>query len=246
MLLVAALAFVPAGAGATSRKPAMFDGKRLTTTMPSLDTLVAQFDRVAFSDEFGGSHRRGHIVKWTKPVRVRIGGEDARSYDDDVRAMLRELRRLSGLSIEMDHWYDAAPSNYEVEFVDRRPAGQAPCVTYVYDDGAVIDRVRIVISTYDVSLRKHCIVEELTQALGLADDSTLIYPSIFHDDSRQQGLYPWDSILLQALYDRRIYPGMSRPAALPVVRRILAELLADMGATTSGKPPAAGSRVPVR
>ncbi len=58
-----------------------------------------------------------------------------------------------------------------------------------------------------------CIIEELTQAMGLFNDSDKIEPSIFNDSSTNMMLTNHDRILLRLLYDKRLHPGMtwSRP-----------------------------------
>ena len=54
-----------------------------------------------------------------------------------------------------------------------------------------------------------CIVEELTQILGLPNDSDRVFPSIFNDRSKDDYLSGLDFILLKALYHPSIKPGMN-------------------------------------
>src|SRR3546814_16326288 len=49
-----------------------------------------------------------------------------------------------------------------------------------------------------------CVVEELTQIMGLANDSTIVADSIFNDRSPFTELTANDRLLLRILYDRRI------------------------------------------
>ena len=65
-----------------------------------------------------------------------------------------------------------------------------------------------------------CIVEEITQLLGLPNDSDEVYPSIFNDVSSDIYLSPLDYILLKMLYSPRLHAGMSLAEveqALPAV-----------------------------
>lgn len=76
--------------------------------------------------------------------------------------------------------------------------------------------------------RKHgklmaCVVEELTQVLGLPNDSITVSPSIFNDRSRDHFLTGLDYILLKILYDQRLKIGMKKIEAMPVVQSIVAE-----------------------
>lgn len=70
---------------------------------------------------------------------------------------------------------------------------------------------------------KACVVEELTQVLGLINDSDALEFSIFNDKSRAIDLTEPDRWMLRMLYDPRIRPGMHRATALPIVRRFLSE-----------------------
>ena len=64
------------------------------------------------------------------------------------------------------------------------------------------------------SYHRACVVEELTQILGLPNDSNLVSPSIFNDSSREFDLTDHDIWLLRALYQKEIQPGTSRNDAL--------------------------------
>ena len=66
-----------------------------------------------------------------------------------------------------------------------------------------------------------CIVEELTQVMGLPNDSLDVYPSIFNDQSIYMLLTGLDYLLLKILYDPRLIPGMDRSQAAPVVKKIV-------------------------
>lgn len=208
------------------------------SVMPAEETLARQFEAIAFSNEFGGAYRRGRIVRWDGPIRVRLEGRNPHRYRDEVQAQLDELARLSGLSIELVTWASIYnPPNMVISFSNRRGARtldpDAPCLTLIYDRGYVIRRVEIHISPDDPRQRRHCIAEEITQALGLADDSTVLRDSIFNDASRQQELAPWDTIMVRVLYDPSIRPGMTRDQAMTRARGIIRQLLSQSGFTTS-------------
>lgn len=222
--LLATTGFAPAGA---PDEPPQFS-LVMTTRMPAVRTLLAQFERIAYSNEFGGAPRRGRIVKWAAPIRVEIRGASAGKYRVAVLAMLHQLRRLSGLNIRPIRWYDFTAANFIIEFVAGDDGTRKPkaddCITYV-----TTDYRRFVITAAHVIIGRtprHCIVEELTQALGLGDDSRLIYPSVFNDASVPQGLFPWDAIMVRVLYEARLYPGIRMAAARPIVRAAIARFRA--------------------
>ncbi len=66
-----------------------------------------------------------------------------------------------------------------------------------------------------------CIVEEITQVLGLPNDSDKAYPSIFNDHTPEDLLSPLDVVLLQLLYEPELKPGMTKEQVKPIVRKIL-------------------------
>ena len=73
-------------------------------------------------------------------------------------------------------------------------------------------------------LRLSCIHEELSQGLGLANDSPQARPSIFNDDDEFALLTNHDELLLRMLYDKRFETGMSLETARPIIRDISIEL----------------------
>ena len=131
-------------------------------------------------------------------------------------------------------------ANLTIQFRERSIPGQALCNTFIDKyPNFVITRVRVVITSLNRQQRRHCIVEELTQSLGLVNDSPLVFPSIFNDSSRQQELHAWDELMVQTLYNPRLYPGITVRKARPIFRAILAELIAQTPVTTDSPPPTA-------
>ncbi len=66
-----------------------------------------------------------------------------------------------------------------------------------------------------------CVVEELTQILGLPNDSNAVTPSIFNDGSRYMELTTHDRWMVRMLYDPRITVGMPREQAINIGRLFL-------------------------
>lgn len=222
--------------------------------MPSLDDLLRQYVEVAFRNEFGGVHRFGRIIKWQEPIRARLEGPNADAYKAQVERQFAVLTRLTGLSIEIvDGFRPFANVNMVITFVDTGGHGPADperaCFSSAYeDDTFVIRRAEITITGDIPDLRQHCIVEEISQALGLMNDSSLLFPSIFHDDSRQQAFSPWDELMFYAHYDPRIRPGMTSAEAMPIIREIFAQEVAKANgsgtSSTTGKAPPVKRQTP--
>ncbi len=207
---------------------------------PSQDMLARQFERIAFTSEYGGQNRAGRLIRWSGPVRVRLTGHMPDRFRVEVERQLAELRALSGLAIEIaQEGAEGLPPPMTIEFSNSRGGTtfepDAPCRTLIWEDRYVISKVQIYIAPYPDYVRRHCIAEEVTQALGLADDSPLIRDSIYHDASARQRIAPWDALMVRVLYDPRLKPGMTKAEAMPIVRRIIAEHL-SRGATSSSRP----------
>ncbi len=66
-------------------------------------------------------------------------------------------------------------------------------------------------------LRKSCYHEEISQGLGLANDSPDARPSIFNDDEEFALLTTHDEALLAMLYDPRLRIGMTLDEARPII-----------------------------
>ena len=210
------------------------------TRWPSPQTLARQFERIAFSSEFGGEYRAGRLIRWQGPIRVRLVGHYPDRFRVEVARQLAELRQLSGLAIDIvEASGEAAPAPMTIEFSTSRGGTtfdpEAPCRTLIWETGHVIRKVQIYIAPYPDEVRRHCIAEEMTQALGLADDSKILRDSIFNDASARQRIAPWDALMVRILYDVRLKPGMHKREAMPLVRRIIAEQM-GRGATSSRKP----------
>jgi hypothetical protein len=84
------------------------------------------------------------------------------------------------------------------------------------DDFVYRRAIAIVRAEHPDLLRRSCFHEELSQGLGIANDSPLARPSIFNDDDEFALLTSHDEKLLKMLYDPRLSPGMTPEQARPI------------------------------
>ncbi|MAY66586.1 MAG: hypothetical protein CMM77_05620 [Rhodospirillaceae bacterium] len=90
-----------------------------------------------------------------------------------------------------------------------------------------LDRAFVVVNTdRDGFLIDHCLLEELTQSLGLPNDTDVLRPSIFSDHDTLRRLSPTDEMLVRTLYHKRMFAGMTRKAAVTMARLLIAQQLA--------------------
>ncbi len=69
-----------------------------------------------------------------------------------------------------------------------------------------------------------CIVEELTQVMGLPNDSEKVFPSVFNDKSYNDLLTGLDFVLLKMLYHPALKVGMGVSTVKSVLKTVVVEL----------------------
>ena len=77
----------------------------------------------------------------------------------------------------------------------------------------------------DIAAINYCLLEELTQSLGLPNDSIKMRPSIFSDKDRLFEYSPVDKALIRVLYDKRMKMGVSRQAGLKMAEQIFTDIV---------------------
>lgn len=102
------------------------------------------------------------------------------------------------------------------------------CLVYALADGNTGSYTRafaVIRSEHPDLLRLSCLHEELTQGLGLPNDSPRARPSIFNDDEEFALLTDHDELLLRMLYSPELRPGMTPEEARPIVFSLARRLL---------------------
>lgn len=160
-----------------------------------------------------------------------------------IKRHLNSLIKATKLKTE-DAKKTGEPPNFMINFVPRRQmanpylakanpkllkrlASEGGCYFLFWDDGATgkINKAVIVVNSERLLIRiNHCLLEKMTQALGLPNDSNRIEKSIFSDRSRRTELARTDLIVLKTLYDPRMKAGLPRAEAVAVAREIIRDL----------------------
>jgi len=164
-----------------------------------------------------------------------------------IKKHLTTLVTTAGLKTE-DANKTGKPPNFMINFVPRnqmanpnvvdadpkllrRLASEGGCFFLIWSNSKTgeLEKAVIVVNAERLLIRiNHCLLEEMIQSLGLPNDTNLITPSIFADGSRRTELSRSDKIILKALYDPRLKPGMRRDDALAMARKVIIELDAGM------------------
>jgi hypothetical protein len=211
----------------------------------SPDFLVGSFVELAMKNSY--STRQNPVRKWMTPVRYfivhQVGDEDL--HRQLVDAHFLHLARITGLGIQPVETRDAAnflvvltsEGSLEADLPRYFGTGSARAnemlfhhslcmVSFATERRGTIVRAVAMIPVDAARARADlasCVVEELTHAMGLGNDTVRTLPSIFSRTANLAFLSGLDHLVLKMLYDSRIKPGMSEKAALPVLRVIAGE-----------------------
>jgi hypothetical protein len=200
--------------------------------------LVDNLVRIAFGSEFRGEDSE-HVQKWTGPMRVAVYGTEADKYRAAVEAHLAKLRRLTGLDIALvsgddpqrdGHVLFIEPARFR-DYVERHlPAAKTSSLPQTLGclgvfapntHGEIQSFLALIPTGLSAREANACIVEEITQVLGLPNDGNDIAPSIFNDDGKYLDLTWQDELFLRVLYDPRVHAGMGRAEFTALATQII-------------------------
>ncbi|MGJ0486048.1 MAG: DUF2927 domain-containing protein [Methylomicrobium sp.] len=207
--------------------------------------VLKSFIEIAMFNEY--SPGSAGIRKWTTPIGYffvhRTG--DQVLHEKLARMHLEQLSEITGLSIKPAPTQKSANlliifsteaqlqnellNDFGISNKQQRETlfRRSVCVGHFALAGdASISRAVVIIPVDRASAHAKlvdCIVEEITQVLGLPNDSEKVFPSIFNDKSVDSLLSGLDYLLLKMLYDPRIKTGMNLQQAAPVLKTIADE-----------------------
>ncbi len=211
----------------------------------SPDYLQQAFNEVALHSEYVAGEQV--VRKWQQPVKVWLvhHADQADKHTKLTHYHLRHLSRITGHPISFAA--NAAEANMTVVFSqsaqwhqevaqvssnkNRQPPADAMCMFgLTLDAQNAIKRAWVVIPVDHANERGllvSCIVEEITQAMGLPNDSEKVYPSVFNDKTPESLLTGLDALLLKMLYLPAIKPGMRAGQVQPILARQLQQWQSD-------------------
>lgn len=193
--------------------------------------ILDYLSEVAFDTEFGDSTQK--ITKWVTDIRIFVSGEYPLHLDTELDKIINEINDLSE-SIQLSRTTSKDKANYQIYFGTGEQYSQIEpnAKAYVdnnfgllwvywnanneiYQGSMYVDIER----TGDQDAQKHLLREELTQSLGLLNDSYKYSESIFYQDWTQTTEYSeLDKQLIKVLYSKEIKPGMTQQQVNQVVR----------------------------
>ncbi len=175
------------------------------------------FMEIALGSEFGCWQPK--IRKWNQDIFIAVKGQPTLVDMQTLKQVMDELSALTKLKIKFT---EKEKTNIEIYFV---PESEFKHIEWRYKIGNTgffwtwwnpftsnIYRARILISTTAITQqeRNHVIYEELTQSLGLMNDSNHYADSIFYQPwSLVAGFSDIDKAIIQLLYHHTIRAGMN-------------------------------------
>ncbi|MGI9490153.1 MAG: DUF2927 domain-containing protein [Geminicoccaceae bacterium] len=202
------------------------------------ERLLALFEEAVLHDE---AKRPRGINKWTGPIDLSLRGDAADDVAVYVEEIAAELSELIDLPIELyvdQNWagdidiYITYWKNYWPFFMQSTEPGRHifTCAVLPWVDRGRIKRATIKINAgvLDRATVRACLLEELTQALGLFGETEEETETLLHDGIGYEGLGAIDRVLIRTLYDPRLTLGLSNERAATIASVILNEQLAKL------------------
>lgn len=186
---------------------------------------IEYFTEIALGAEFGDEIPV--IKKWADNIRIKVDGEPTKEDLQTVNNIIKDLNEIIiGLKIKLVE----RKANLKITF---SPESEFPSIdsNYVptnfgffwalwHDDNFTIYDASILISSIDITQkeRSHLIREELTQSLGLMNDSNKYTDSIFFQEWTDVVEFSEiDRSVIKLLYINKVKPGMTKEQVLRIL-----------------------------
>lgn len=219
------------------------------------EELTAGFMLTVFGAEVGETDEdraaASVVKKFNSPVYYAIVSTAQQGFGKSVRAFMADLSlAVNGLTLTEAPNEDAADMVvYLLDRADYVPTIRAKVWPGVDTEFLETNACSAVIAARRTGIERafvflvadegftplaHCMVEEIAQSLGPANDSDLLPDSIFNDASDVNVFGVFDWYILNMLYDPRVRAGMEidevavvLPEVIADVRRRLPEIMAQ-------------------
>jgi hypothetical protein len=217
----------PAVEAAPTPAPAPAEVVSAELAPPSLEytpEFIEYFTEIGLNVEYGSASPA--LRRWTGDIRIQVHGAPTMA---DIRTLHQVVGELNQLVTGIELRVDGRDSNMDIYFApEDRFSVLEPAYVPVnlgffrvwWDRSGAIYRARILIASQDITQqeRDHLIREELTQSLGLFNDSWRYPDSIFYqgwtDTTRYTDL---DVAAIRLLYHPALRPGMPQREVLDVL-----------------------------
>ena len=188
-------------------------------------SVINYFNEIALKCEYGEGN--GVVKKWKDPINIYVMGNFTKEDYEIIKEHVAYLNSIKGIP-QVSIVRDLNLANVCVNFItqwemsnrvkiDEVVWGYAKCFwneNYEITNGEVF----IVYDRTNQTQRHHIILEELTQVLGLLNDSDLYEDSIFFNYySEITRLSHLDDLILRTLYGSGVKSGMRGADAFQII-----------------------------
>ncbi|MEM8793291.1 MAG: DUF2927 domain-containing protein [Pseudomonadota bacterium] len=202
-------------------------------------SLARLFTALTHDLEWGAS--RPHLVRYEAPVNVAVSGPGSEHYTRFTDLYLAELRARAKIDIARA----PGPANLHIRFVEgRRFDATFPGISCLVAPGDLdweafrrdpdtlggrgletgreqVQTTIFIPQTAPPFLVRSCLLEEIAQALGPANDLYELGNSIFNDDAAHLWPTRLDYLMLEVLYRPELRTGLSRQKTEAAAFRVL-------------------------
>jgi len=219
-----------------------------TDAWQDLDYIERAFIEIALKNEYRETDLS--VIKWQRPIHYDFAYYNLPKQafiEKLAHAHFKQLQQITEHAIQpsfesgqasnfqivltKDKYYKAAIEKHTQSTVKNLSRESHCMATYKRHKPKGITQAVVIIPVDHVmskGLLPACIVEEITQVMGLPNDSDWVNPSIANDASKIDLLTGLDYILLKLLYDKKLKAGAVLKDAKPIIRKRL-ELLEETG-----------------
>lgn len=247
----------------TQTPPGLIQSLKAENDWKKTDYIIQAFGEVALNNEYDNA--KHGVRKWRMPIRVFIEHQvgDRALHTQLVQMHLAHLAKITGHDIQ---WTNT-PSEANIHLVFTRQSQWASeverlmgpsaaknlhgsvCIgTFALNRQHEIARAWIIIPVDQAKMHGKlvaCVVEEITQVLGLPNDFEKVFPSIFNDKTPQDLLTGLDFILLKLLYSPSISAGMTADEVKQPLQTLIAQWLRDGTVANADKSVRQGELYPL-
>ncbi len=212
------------------------------------EDLIEGFASSIYFDDRTQRYDSKLLVRWNRPVLFRLFDDPTETQTDIVQTAATQMERLTGIAVTEAPPGQQEDAVFHIRFAERNKLWRiqvgygkdeaqaretferAKCLS-VTTYGKGLGNIRFAVNYIADDLAetdlRPCMLEEFIHGFGLGH--VVGYrPSILAETGEPQRLSINDMILVRTLYDKRLTAGMSFDQAMPIVKTVIAELVAEV------------------
>ncbi|MEG3617300.1 DUF2927 domain-containing protein [Magnetovibrio sp. PR-2] len=216
---------------------------------PKLDDLVRHYAKVLFGSEYNPKLAKKAVSKWQGTVGITINGKPTQQLAAMTSKHLNTIAGLTKLKFKqikpgtpmqridlifMKRKHMTNINGLPGPFMSniRQMAADPSMRCFFLSQSNAENRINYALVMVNIDMDpahlNACLLEELSQVMGLPNDVDAYWPTIFQPIDTSTELSVWDRLYLKTLYDPRTKPGMKPVDAVFTAKGIFAEAMAKI------------------